>query len=278
MRIGKGRNLEIIIQDALSTDTTQEIIEDYIPKFKDIHYHRENDFGQSDAINKGIMKAQGKWVTWLCSDDLLLDGFIDLLRDIEFDKEVSVIYGDCVFLKDNKLTPAIGTGKYEKGKLLKRGGFIQQPGTCIVKSEWVKVKGLDTKLNWIMDYDLFVRLEEAGCFFRRLDTFVSVARIHDEAKTSSGSFRRFAEYFVLFAGGHKRNLRFFSIKPYTIYFVEYIIKNMESKKRKGLFYNALVAIFWKMVRPREKTEIIERFNSRRKGIQENIDQLEGIPI
>jgi glycosyltransferase involved in cell wall biosynthesis len=273
LRVAEKKDIEIIIQDALSTDGTSEIIEDYAKKFKKFFHYREKDLGQSDAINKGIQKSTGKWVTWLCADDLLLDGIIDMLNEVKDENDFDVIYGDCIILKDGNIIPAIGTEDYAKGKLSKKRLFIQQPGTCIIRDRWVDNHGLDTKINWIMDYDLFMRLESSGSNFHRFKYFVSVARIHEEAKTSSGSFLRFYEYFNAFKKAHLKNPRFFSMRPYFVYFLEYIIKNVETKKVME-FLKILHIVFWKVAKPAEKEEITKRFNQKKEEIEKNISILE----
>ena len=54
----KGATFEHIIQDAGSTDGTLDILREY-PHLK---LHVEKDSGMSEGINKGFLKARGKWV------------------------------------------------------------------------------------------------------------------------------------------------------------------------------------------------------------------------
>jgi glycosyltransferase involved in cell wall biosynthesis len=62
------KDYEIIIQDNCSEDSTKYIFEKY-HDHRNIHVYREKDFGQADAINRGLKKARGKWVTWQNCDD-----------------------------------------------------------------------------------------------------------------------------------------------------------------------------------------------------------------
>jgi glycosyltransferase involved in cell wall biosynthesis len=60
-------NLEIILIDGGSTDNSVEIIKKYQKHFS--YWVSENDFGQSDAMNKGLSKATGDIIGILNTDD-----------------------------------------------------------------------------------------------------------------------------------------------------------------------------------------------------------------
>ena len=273
IRIDKILDIEVIIQNSNSTDGTTEIIEECISGHENFSHCKEKDLGQSDAINKGTGKARGKWVTWLCADDLLLDDFVKMFKP-EDSGNIDVIYGDVVMLQDNNISYAIGTEKHEKGKIAKTRLFVQQPGTCILKKRWDEINGLNLKLNWTMDYDLFLRLERLSCNFKRYEMFVAVARIHDEAKTSSGSIRRLREHYKVIRRAQSAKLSLFSLKPYTAYTVEYVIKKLESSGREVKGIGVLHRLFWKITKPTEIESIKKRFEKDRKSLQKNIDQLE----
>jgi glycosyltransferase involved in cell wall biosynthesis len=62
-------NLEYIVIDGGSSDNSVEIIQKYAPWIS--FWQSEPDQGQSDAINKGLKLASGRWFNWLNSDDIL---------------------------------------------------------------------------------------------------------------------------------------------------------------------------------------------------------------
>jgi glycosyltransferase involved in cell wall biosynthesis len=68
----KYPNVEVIVIDGGSNDSTVEVIRKYEPWLA--HWVSEKDAGQANAINKGLTVARGEIVTWLNSDDLLLPG------------------------------------------------------------------------------------------------------------------------------------------------------------------------------------------------------------
>lgn len=65
------KNIEIIIVDDGSTDSTREIIEEYCLKDKRIKNIYQKNFGVSSARNKGIENAKGDFLIFLDSDDWL---------------------------------------------------------------------------------------------------------------------------------------------------------------------------------------------------------------
>jgi glycosyltransferase involved in cell wall biosynthesis len=74
------QNWECIIVDDGSSDTTDEVVEEYTKKdtrFK--YYHRPDEHlpGGNGARNYGFKMSQGEYVNWLDSDDLFSENKID---------------------------------------------------------------------------------------------------------------------------------------------------------------------------------------------------------
>jgi glycosyltransferase involved in cell wall biosynthesis len=65
-------NLDYHIIDGGSTDGSKEIIQYYAKHLSS--WVCEPDSGQVDAIEKGIARADGEWINWINSDDLLAPG------------------------------------------------------------------------------------------------------------------------------------------------------------------------------------------------------------
>jgi glycosyltransferase involved in cell wall biosynthesis len=259
-----GFKCELIFQNCLSTDGTTDIIDAFCSHFTNSYHYNEKDSGQSDAINKGVSRAKGEWVTWLCADDIILPNLWKALEEAAY-AHADVVYGDVIFITDNQAIPAIGTETHLAGKLAKNRLIIQQPGTCIRRRVWQEFGGVNLNLNWMMDYDLFLRLESMNRKFYRSKQFVAAATIHKDAKTSSGSIKRLLEIWSILIRSHFRQARYFRLKPYYVYLLEYIIKNIESRDVKsgyGLkFLLKLHRIFWMVSIPKEKDDIEKRFHS-----------------
>ena len=64
-------NIEYIIVDGLSTDSTVDIVNEYISTGDSIIFSSEKDSGIYEAMNKGIAKSTGDIISIINSDDWL---------------------------------------------------------------------------------------------------------------------------------------------------------------------------------------------------------------
>ena len=64
-------NIEIVIVDDGSTDESYEIITQYINKYNNILVIKQKNSGLSVARNAGLLKAQGKYILFVDSDDYI---------------------------------------------------------------------------------------------------------------------------------------------------------------------------------------------------------------
>lgn len=255
---------EVIFQNSRSTDGTTEILDNFCRGRQNRHHFNERDNGQSEAINTGMARARGRWVTWLCADDLILP---DIARALAEGDGVGadVIYGDVIFVQGPHAFPAEGTEAYAPGVLAKRRLVIQQPGTCLQRETWNAFGGVTPSRNWAMDYDLFLRLESAGRRFYRSSSFLAVIRVHPDAKTSSGSHKRLLELWSILWQSHCRRPAYFRLRPYFVYGVEFVIKFCEARRAAGKKFPPpptvalLHKFFWLAARSREKALIRQRF-------------------
>lgn len=257
---------EFIFQNSQSSDGTTDILDAFCRNSKNRFHYNEQDLGQSDAINRGMERACGRWLTWLCADDILLPELVSAL--VEADRsEADVVYGDVIFFQNGVFEPAIGTETYSYGVLSKRRLMIQQPGTCIRREVWQDAGGVRVQWNWAMDYDLFLRLETVQKKFLRIKEFLAVIRVHPEAKTSSGSVHRLAELWSILWQSHRRKPAFFRLRPYFVYGVEYIIKSFEQAGTADLSLPGRVILlglhrfFWLAARAVEQRDILQRFQN-----------------
>jgi glycosyltransferase involved in cell wall biosynthesis len=89
-------DLEHIIVDGGSTDTTVEIVKRYAQQYPHIRWISEKDKGQSDAMNKGIAMARGEIIAFLNVDDYyepnVLNRVLEIFKTLP---EPSLLVGNC---------------------------------------------------------------------------------------------------------------------------------------------------------------------------------------
>lgn len=156
----KNKNVEYIIQDGISSDDTSQIINDRIKGFKNIKIFSEKDNGIYDAMNKAIDKANGKYIYFLNSDDLLLenfssDEFMNLLK-----KEYAIINCPLVFFErpsNNIKRIWLNTKKQKSIINFFLSPYPPHPG-FICKAELLKSYLFDEKYGTASDYHLIQKI------------------------------------------------------------------------------------------------------------------------
>ena len=95
------RNLEIILVDDASTDSTVSIARSFITKRLRIFTNSRNR-GVSYSRNRGIKQAKGKWIALLDSDDWYAPERIEQLLTAARNNSVDLIADDLFLIRDNQ--------------------------------------------------------------------------------------------------------------------------------------------------------------------------------
>jgi GT2 family glycosyltransferase len=158
------------------------------------------DAGQAAAITEGWLQAPGDILGWLNDDDLLLPGALDAVAAIlAAEPATEIVYGHGVMLDaDGGFTgyfPSIA----DDPAALRCSNIICQPAAFVRRAAVERIGGLDTALHFTMDWDLWLRLYEAGARFRFVDRPLAAVRSHATTKTRSGGPARRREIARLMA-------------------------------------------------------------------------------
>ncbi len=192
-------NVEHIIMDGGSKDQTVEVIKKHESKLA--YWVSEKDGGQSNAINTGMNRTTGEIVTWLNSDDMLAPGALAAIAMAFHTSDADLVAGICQLHRDNKVfhnhLTSCANGVLPLEDLLDlencvdRGQFFYQPEVFYKKDLWLKAGGkVDSSLNWVMDYDLWIRFAIAGARLKVIGRPVAMFRVHEDQKTNDPkSFR-----------------------------------------------------------------------------------------
>ena len=154
-------NVEFIIIDNNSTDSTLAIIEKYQLKNKSIKLISESDNGIYDALNKGVSHASGEIIGFLHSDDLYFDCY-SILDVVGFfnDNKYDGVYGDLQYVNKENTDKVIRLWKSRvyHSKLLKMGWMPAHPTLFLKKQVYQKHGEFQTSYKISADYDFTLRI------------------------------------------------------------------------------------------------------------------------
>lgn len=152
------QNIEYIVIDGGSGDETIGILRKY--KSAGLKWISEADSGQSDAIQKGFERAQGEIIGWLNSDDVLLPYTVEkVVCAFDESPDIGLVWGDLLVIDESSCpVNTCRSGSLSLNRLLNEDQSVMQPGSFYRRQYVERVGGLDKKLRFVMDYDLFIRL------------------------------------------------------------------------------------------------------------------------
>lgn len=95
-------NIEIIIVDDGSYDSTPRILDEYAERYPNVRvFHKKNE-GVSVARNYGIDFANGEFITFVDADDIVSLSFISEAVEVLSYFQADIILGDTVYWRGNK--------------------------------------------------------------------------------------------------------------------------------------------------------------------------------
>jgi glycosyltransferase involved in cell wall biosynthesis len=179
-----GLRMEHIVQDGGSADETLDVLRHYDDR---VVWASEPDEGQSDALNKALAKATGRWVAWLNADEYFLPGGLaSLIREAER-SHADVVYGDAIDV-DHQGKMLRLRAQHPFSPLILRWYGTFPSVSLIVRREVLGDQPWDPALRVVMDWELFLGLLDRGAAFRHLAYPVGAFRRHrDQVSAGPGS-------------------------------------------------------------------------------------------
>ncbi|MEL0622242.1 glycosyltransferase family 2 protein [Marinomonas arenicola] len=190
------KNIEHILVDGGSSDSTNEIIEKYSDTVS--RHIVEKDEGLYDAMNKGIRMVTGDIIGILNSDDVLADVFV-LEKIVEgFESgDVDAVYSDLVYVKENDLDKPtrLYSSKVFSKSLIRFGIMLPHPTFYVKRKFYEELGYYKTNYRVAADFELLVRFVGSGIKMKRLP-FISV-RMREGGVSSSGLLWRVHQNFEI---------------------------------------------------------------------------------
>jgi glycosyltransferase involved in cell wall biosynthesis len=214
-------NIEIIVVDDKSTDSTLEILKEYGEKIKVFPVEKQNGLG--NVINIGIRASKGKYIARMDADDIMYPDRIEKqVEYLESNPNCVAVGGQIDIIDaDSNIT---GHREYaQNDKDLKKNRFLFQPfahPAVTLRKSTLEEIGLYPEDMWkVEDVKLFLILSTKGEFANLPDT---VLKYRMTFQTESQS--KMVEHFKLTNDMRNWAIQNLDIKPT---FREYVIWNMQ---------------------------------------------------
>lgn len=180
-------NLEYIVMDGGSSDSSLEIIKKYESKLS--YWESKPDLGQADAINKGLKRATGDWIAFLNSDDLYVDGaFFSLLQATKnYSSGLWFVGGTQIFGNSGEIYRTRFLEKKANSKPIDWVSYkttAPQLSTFWNSSILKKTGLLNSDFHFSFDCDYWLRMELAGFSPISIQSTWAKFRFHEVSKTA----------------------------------------------------------------------------------------------
>jgi glycosyltransferase involved in cell wall biosynthesis len=149
------QDFEHIIIDGQSTDSTLQIIQKY-QHYPNLKCYSEKDKGIYDAMNKGLQKANGKFIHFLNADDVLLSPSIYRTVAEKLKDESTLYHAKLKYIHRDGRVRILGH-PIQKNDLRFGLKGIHQPATFFSRRNFQNYGLFDLKYRISADYDLIRR-------------------------------------------------------------------------------------------------------------------------
>ncbi|MCA9131726.1 MAG: glycosyltransferase [Planctomycetales bacterium] len=180
---------EHIVFDAVSDDGTTALLNAKAAEHPRLTVYTESDAGQSDALAKALRLVKTPFFAWLNADDyFVLNGLRHLteaLDDAADHGDVAIVYGDYVNVDaDGQLLSLRKQPSFSYWDCV-HGYLTVLNAAAIFNTELARQSGgFDVSLQFAMDYDLVLKMGNAGQV-RHVAKTIAAFRRHADAKTTN---------------------------------------------------------------------------------------------
>jgi glycosyltransferase involved in cell wall biosynthesis len=178
----QGFSFEYLVVDDGSTDATYQFLLEFSDSIKII---RQQNFGESSAVNRGLEESSGELILILSADDPLFTNKIFTGAEEYFNQNHEVVAWYPNWRKIDELGNLIEEVvplDFTLERVLGFGMCLPGPGTLFRASAARKIQGRSTQIKFASDYEFWLRLNQIGKLVHR-DQLVAQWRQHDGSTT-----------------------------------------------------------------------------------------------
>lgn len=183
------KNIEHIVVDGSSTDSTLDIIKEYEKEYNGrLKWVSEPDTGIYNALNKGIALANGEIIGILHSDDWYCADAMNVLME-NYEENIDIYYGDIYKIRE------INNEKYQKRinghglSNIRKKMSIPHP-SCFVSKGWYGFLRYDDKYKISADYKFILESYLKNAKFKYINHAITCMRM---GGASSGGYANIIE-------------------------------------------------------------------------------------
>ena len=239
------KNWECIIVNDGSTDNTETVAKEYCDRDKRFVYHKKENGGLSSARNAGLNIAQGDYVQFLDSDDILLPNKLEWqICMMETNKSDVCVCHHSIFTTninetwENKFSQSVYDLTYQ--------GFLYNWGESFViaihsglfrKSFLDKYKlRFDENVRALEDWLFWISIVRNGGTFVEVQDKLSLYRVHTSSMTQDklhmqkNRLRAYLSLYEILSNNEKQEFLQRGVDNLVAYF-ERVNRNCEAEKR-----------------------------------------------
>jgi len=208
---------ELIIVDNFSIDSTSEIVSSFADSR--IRYKRFRNHGViGRSRNFGVSLARAPVIAFLDSDDTWAPEKLESCISVLNNESADIVCHSETWRGPNDQSRLVHYGPTNRStfkNLVLRGNCLSTSATLMSKKKFLDVAGFreDEQINTAEDYDLWIRLAQAGANFTFLRKNLGVWRVHEAGSSRSLIASRVAAYrvFATYVKVVTKNIRFWRI-------------------------------------------------------------------
>lgn len=180
-------DLELVILDDGSTDSSWSIIHEYAQKDHRVRPYKKESTGLIHTLNQGLALCKNELIARMDADDISLPDRLERQRNELLKRPTLVLLGSSIVLIDESgctlKTNKAKTDSQNISRRLLTSSCVYHPTAMFRKSAVLKVGGYRSPFKGAEDYDLWLRLREVG----EIDNLASPLlhyRVHPNSVTS----------------------------------------------------------------------------------------------